>query len=296
MSESSEKKNIKELLGKFNYYDAGSLRNLNFRNKKLQAVRLHFYDKKGGLTHDRHSLQVVNEMNGESHKQHRKQHSDLLHLSPRVIDPLGLDKSPYYPSTSLLPTKESFIPRRSVLKEKYLTKTLDEKVSDFFEPDIADRSLSQNYGELPAQPGNTQYSFISAELQEQAVTGGDSLPLHLIEVIQVLQGKIKKTQKLCLITKDGEGLPRLLTLQEILTRASTQFKREMRHAFLLSGREMVRIEDLDYQTQNVIFVVKYYEDLFDLKRMPRALQMIDYLNNQELYRQQRASLSEDALH
>ena len=48
---------------------------------------------------------------------------------------------------------------------------------------------------------------------------------------------------------------------------------------------MVRIEDLDYQTQNVIFVVKYYEDLFDLKRMPRALQMIEYLNNQDLYRQ-----------
>lgn len=161
-------------------------------------------------------------------------------------------------------------------------------MSDFFEPDIADRSQSQIIGDPfafnSAHPGNTQYSFISAELQEQASTG-DSLPLHLIEVIQVLQGKIRRTQKLCLITKDQDGLPRLLTLQEILSRASVQFKREMRHAFLLSGREMVRIEDLDYQTQNVIFVVKYYEDLFDLKRMPRALQMIEYLNNQDLYRQ-----------
>lgn len=110
---------------KSKYYDVGALRSLNFRNKKLNALRLHFYDKKGGLTHDKHSLQIVNEMNGESHKQHRKQHSDLLHLSPRASDPLGLDKSPYYPSTSILPPKESYTQPRSVLKQKYLNKTLD---------------------------------------------------------------------------------------------------------------------------------------------------------------------------
>ncbi len=58
---------------------------------------------------------------------------------------------------------------------------------------------------------------------------------------------------------------------------------------------MVRIEDLDYQTQNVIFVVKHYEDLFDIKKMPKAIQMVDYLNAQDLRRRQRGSISEDTL-
>ena len=117
------------------YYSAGSLASLNFRKKKMHALSLHFYDKLGSLTHDKASLNKVNEMNGENHKEHRKLHSDLLRLSPRRGDPLGLDKSPYYPSSALLPPREVNLPR-SVLKDKYLNKTLDEKLLDFFNPEI----------------------------------------------------------------------------------------------------------------------------------------------------------------
>ncbi len=85
-------------------------------------------------------------MNGQSHKQHRKQHSDLLRFSPRSSDPLGLDKSPYYPSTVLLPPREVAM-RRSVLKETYLNKTLDQKVLDFFEPEFNDHSVSHIMGD-----------------------------------------------------------------------------------------------------------------------------------------------------
>ncbi len=50
------KKNIRVLLEKAKYYDAGCLEHLNFRKKKLHALSLHFYDQHGGLTHDKASM------------------------------------------------------------------------------------------------------------------------------------------------------------------------------------------------------------------------------------------------